>query len=501
MRFQSNEREIALKTILSVVCFGLFAHGYAYTNSFFAHDSLLELAANNALQDSNALKISVGRFMQPLSFVLRGNISAPWLMGCLFLFWTSISTFFLTRLFRLSSPVWVAGLLTTQLSVTYTNSFYIHEVDMFAVAFCMAVMAVYFYDRLPYGYWLSPVFIAISCGFYQAYFSTAVLLFQCLLFRYLLEGRRFTALLRKAFSAMFVLFSGLLLYYVLYGFILEVSGVEFIETYNKMPNLFELGDLFTAENLGNNLFRVYEEVLLFFFNPITHYDIMVGAINCMLLFLFLFIMVLLNVQERFPNGAFLFLFLMSLTLPLGGNFASFLAGFSHELMIAPMICIYFFVVIAAEKLEIPIATWLVYGLLALTFWQNIIFANQLYVKLQLSYDNTLSSMTRVIYEVEHIEGYEVGETPVLFVGLISQSLVADQPIYFDHMNSLIIQDNHFSIRYYQGHWAYITNILSYPMNFSEDFGLAYSSYVSEMPSFPQQGYCQMVDDIIVIKMS
>lgn len=372
---------------------------------------------------------------------------------------------------------------------------------MFAVAFCMAVLAVYFYDRVPYGYWLSPVFIAISCGFYQAYISTAVLLFQCVLFRYMLEGRRFSALVRKALSAIFVLISGLLLYYVLYGFILEVSGVEFIETYNKMPNIFEIGELFSRENFGNNLFRVYEEVVLFFFNPITHYDIMVGAINCMLMFLFIFIMVLLNAQKPFPDGSLLFLFLMFITLPFGGNLASFLAGFCHELMIAPMICIYFFVVIAAEKLEIPVASRLVYGLLILTFWQNIIFANQLYVKLQLSYDNTLSAMTRVLYEVEHIDGYVVGETPVLFVGILSQSMVADQPIYFDHMNSLIIQDNHFSIRYYQGHWAYVTNILSYPMNFSEDYGLAYSSYVSDMPGFPQEGYCQMVDDVIVIKMS
>lgn len=501
MRIQGKEYTLLQETLLAVLFFGLFAHGFAYSNSFFAHDSLLELASNNALLDTYAMKISVGRFMQPVAFAARGNISAPWLVGCFFLFWTAITSILLTKMFRLSTSILIAGLLVTQLSVTYTNSFYIHEVDMFAIAFAMATLGVYCFKMLPYGGWIAPFFIAIACGYYQAYFSVAVLLFQVLLFQDVLEGKSFFTLVGKAILSVLILLASLLLYYGMYLGILEISGVELIETYNQMPHIFEVPNYFAPDVFWESLIRVHEEVFLFFFNPITHFDIVVGGINAMLFLLFIFVLILINAQERLPAGSLLFLLLMFLTLPFGGNIASFIAGFCHELMVAPLICVYFFIVVAVDKLDIPIASWLVYGLVGLIFWQNIIFSNQLYLKQQLAYDNTLSSMTRVLYEVEQIPDYVVGETPVLFVGLISLSVVADQPIYFDHMNSLIIEDHHFSIRYYHGHWAYITNILSYPMNFSEEYGLAYSPTVQEMPAFPYPGYCQMVDDILVIKMS
>lgn len=501
MRQSKRQFNLFQESMLAAFFFGLFAHGYAYSNSFFAHDSLLELASNGVLLDSVSMKISVGRFMQPVAFALRGNISAPWLMGCLSLFWSGMSTLLLTRVFRLSTPILVAGLLVTQLSVTYTHSFYIHEVDMFALGFFMACLALYVYQCVPYGRWLAPFCVALACGFYQAYFSAAVLLFQALLFQEVLEKKSFWKLVGKAMTSMTILFFGLLIYYGLYRWVVDITGTEVIETYNQMPHLFEIPDFFTAENFWSNFMRIHEEVFLYFINPVTHYNIVVGGINTILFFLFLFILVLVNVQERLPNGSLLFLFLMFLTMPFGGNISSFFAGFCHELMVAPLVCAYFFVVIAVEKLEIPIASWLVYGLIGLIFWQNVIFANQLYLKQQLAYDNTLSTMTRVLYELEQEPDYVVGETPILFIGLISQSEISEQPIYFDHLNSLIIEDHMFSIRYYHGHWAYFTNILGYPMNFSEDYEKVYSPEVQAMPSFPYPGYCQMIDGTIVLKMS
>lgn len=45
-------------------------------------------------------------------------------------------------------------------------------------------------------------------------------------------------------------------------------------------------------------------------------------------------------------------------------------------------------------------------------WQNTVYSNSIYIKMDLNKSATISLFTRLIERVEQTEGYVLGETPV-----------------------------------------------------------------------------------------
>ena len=64
---------------------GLAAHGYFYTGIGFSQDSLM-LYTNDV-----EWQISLGRFMIPVYYYLRGRFTVPWLLGLYCMVYAAIS--------------------------------------------------------------------------------------------------------------------------------------------------------------------------------------------------------------------------------------------------------------------------------------------------------------------------------------------------------------------------------------------------------------------------
>jgi len=136
---------------------------------------------------------------------------------------------------------------------------------------------------------------------------------------------------------------------------------------------------------------------------------------------------------------------------------------------------------------------------------NVVFANQMYIRRDLEFQSTLSLMTRAIDRAENTEGYEPGVTPVAIVGTMYDSPLAMTRPGFEHLTpqSDLFNDNLYAISSESFYPWYFWQILGYPFNLVSEFErgqIAASDAVRQMPAFPARGCCRMMDGTLVLKL-
>ena len=129
---------------LSVFVIGFIAHGYCFANLTISHDSLGEFFSSGWVVEHKA---SLGRFFRQVYVVLvRGNITIPWLIGILSLFWIAIATYYMTKIFDIENKldvVVLSGICVTNVSVISTAGTYITDLDVNMFALFLSVLSVY----------------------------------------------------------------------------------------------------------------------------------------------------------------------------------------------------------------------------------------------------------------------------------------------------------------------------------------------------------------------
>ena len=130
-------------------------------------------------------------------------------------------------------------------------------------------------------------------------------------------------------------------------------------------------------------------------------------------------------------------------------------------------------------------------------WNNIVFSNQNYFKIDMQNEAALSLATRIVNAVENFEDYEPGKTPVEIIGFMPySSSVNDVP----YIRELYVHGNYKSVFTYLNSLSfYINNYLAVDMNIvhcDED-----SEYTADMPVYPAKGSMRYIDGKLVIKIS
>ena len=92
----SGDREALRLSAVSTLVFGLLAHGYRYANAAFSGDAALISQAGE-----EAYQISLGRFLQPLWWRIRGTVTAPFLIGLFCLIFLVFSGCLTARILRI----------------------------------------------------------------------------------------------------------------------------------------------------------------------------------------------------------------------------------------------------------------------------------------------------------------------------------------------------------------------------------------------------------------
>lgn len=501
-----KDQKMLLIAVVSSLFFGVLAHGYAYSNPTFSHDSIFEMGVNTEAYDGVERKISTGRFLQPVMYYLRGNITVPWFLGLLSLIFLGLASFLLTKTFRLPSPVLTSGILSTCLGITLTTATYAHEIDMFGLGCLFAVAAVAVFELHPKGHVIAPLFIACACGFYQTFLSMSIVLMELLILRHIFQWRSVEAVILKSVKAVCSIVAGILIYYFASRFALWVTGIENTEFYNAVPSLNEFfSGLFQGEQ-GGLLAKMYSNYFSNFKDPASYDYKLLARIHAFLLLMTVISMVLLCLLKKIHPVNLVFAVIIFVLVPFSSNTSHFLTGITHNLMEFAFVCTYFFplflVVLLPDDISLcRLLKTITKGALWIVVWMSLVHANQFHLKKQIAYDNTLQIMNRVIIEMENTEGYIAGETPVLWVGTFALSEQRYVPEMFRQVWGLGSYSHMTSLTYAETYQSYFYNILAYPINLLLERDLEIALDVTDLPSFPEKGYCQFVDGILVVRLS
>jgi len=518
VKFADNKREY-LFCLISTLVWGLIAHAYGFFCSNFSHDSLNAFYADAV---ENRVKIESGRFFVFIyRSIVRNQVAQPWLIGLLGLLFISIAVFFVVRMFGAGSKrmtVLVSGILVTNVSVISQVATYVHEFDFNMLALVLAVVAAYLWKKQARLWYLGfAVLLFITMGIYQSYISVTIALLMIASILALLDGEDIKKTVIKGLYGIGALFLACALYFVFSKIVYAVgdfsqqsrTDVFEFEGITNIPLFYAKLFVDTYLHFASCImdFKVYE---LFIIVPVAAISILI------VVFVIFYALHKRNDKDKIVR--ILLIVLLGLLLPIGMDVTYILARGNgiHDLMTYAIWFTYVLMLLAirwfATSDKAPAFRYsgvlkVIGGVLVMIFiWQNIVLANSAYMKKDIEAKSTLSLMTRVVAQLEERDDYEMGVTPVAFVGVSDTYVTVEgfekvKNIIGVGIKTPISQDT--SKTTYNVYESYFKYVLNYPINMCPDElhkELKESEEVEAMPSFPSKGCIEMIDGVLVVKM-
>lgn len=493
------------------LAFLLILHGFRFVSLGFSHDALAFAAPSDFVW-----KVSLGRYMQPLYWKLRGYIAAPYLVGLMTWLWLGISAVLVLRMTQVTgrlATLLACGVMASSQAIISANTGFIHETDTFMLALLLAVGAAYLclYTRFV---WLaaSPVLLAASAGLYQSFIQAYVALVMIVALLDLLRGAGAGAVALRCTKCALALAVGMALYLGGYELALAVTGIERSASHNGLMHMAAYGDATLLQILVQTYVQPFGYLRSLYES--RNAALVRLAQVCALLWA-LGATAVAMVKRRMRPLETAAVLAIVLLLPLGVNciFLIYRGGY-HDLMLYSYCLVNVYAIAVTEQAlslpwpERPGTAIVRRGaavlplLLMLILFDKTVFANQLYLKKELEIDSTLSVMTRVLDRLEQTEGYAAGETPVVFVGSLNASQInVDKPA-FAYMKRFNGSEENYATTFSDTYWMYVRDVLGYPMAQAQDAErIARQEAVRAMPAFPQKGSVAMVQGVAVIKFS
>ena len=516
-KYMKNKETFNFCLIVTFVL-GLITHAYMFFQDSFSHDGLNEL---NADIFGNEWRIQLGRFAVPLYRALtRGNMSVPWLIGVISLLWIALSVYLTVKIFDIKTKpliVLTAGIFATNVAVIATTATYIHDLDSNMFALFLSVCAVYLWKKYKFGFLVAIPIVTISLGMYQAYVSVTITLIIIHLILDLLKGSKFQDVFVKGIKGVTSLAVGGIIYFVLYKAILFLTEIPEVQgKYNTMDQLGSGGIL----GIIKTSVYVFKATLYAFFFPKNAISKNLVFILIVLSFVTAAIIICLKIFSK-KIGILEKVLLLALVavMPIGMGISGILSGnLGHDLMRFSDWLIFLFVLLLVysvsdvnsenrEKNKKGIWLFLSKAICIVTvvviLMGNVVSANEIYLKKELEQDSNLVFFTRVVDRMDCLEGYDRKTNRVVFVG---------RPDYYDENTAgfnngyeIVGATGNYvlgaaGVGWYQRYFEYK---LHYPITMVEATEVEeYSKkdFVKEMPTFPDEGCMQMVDDVLVVKL-
>lgn len=495
------DRRMVARVFLLTALFFFAAHIYRFTSAAFSHDSLL---LNQS--DDRSFQISLGRFLQPLYWKLRGDIPAPFLVGLAAYAFLSASILLIVRLLDLRSTLSVAlvcAVLSANSPLILAGGTFISWMDVYMLALLLAVLGVFVCARFRFGFLAAPLLLCASLALYQSYICAAALLMLILLVRSLLLGISPAAVVREAFADLFALLGGLVLYACSLKAVLLLTDETLSNTYNGLSGVGQYGGVSVSALLRDTYLYPFRCMSA----PETHLSRFAALAILAVFLLGGLCLVRLLRARRLSLPAVLLSLLAVLLMPFAANATYFISkGIIHTAMIYPFFLAFVFPIFLAEQAApdgvlLRRARTAIAALLLFFYGCNLVTAHQLYLRRDLEFQSTLSVMTRVIDRMEQIEGYDPGYTPVAVVGNLSDSYLGMERPGFEHLSSY--GSNPYAITYLETSTWYLWQMLGYPVNLVDSatqHELALREDVRAIPSFPDRDCCRMIDGVLVVRI-
>ena len=522
----ATRKKNLLYIAISCIVLWLLTHGYRFMNNIFTCDSLIEV-----FQDDILFQRSLGRFMHPLVMVLRGTICSPWLIGCVSLILMILSAFLLAEILKIENPLSIfimCGILICNNTMICSAAGFLPWMDVYMAALFLAVLGVWLFQKNKIYTYIAGCFsLACSMGFYQAYIDVAITLLVMLVIVNLAEKKEIKKSLITAAKYIGGLIASGVLYLIIYKGVCKLHHIEETSSYHGMA------DVGNYENVSivDAFIITYKKFVELAFKQETFVSTYLAGINiqkawvvllnvCLVVSALIIIggLIYLNVKNKIPFYQILLQIIGLFIIPFSINFVCFISkGVAHHLMTFAFSLIYVFALWITTKIfnssdekteensndkstknkykNIWLKSAFIIPLI-LFIWNGIVYGNQLYFKIDMSDRAALSFATRMIDDIEDVDGYVAGVTPVAFVGTPERSDYMLPVIYLKDVkdstwNTPFAYD--ISLPYYMQIYM---DVKINPTNSEIP-----AEVLSGMPNYPQAGSMKFYGDTLVVKVS
>lgn len=504
----SSVRHADRLAILWTAVFSMLAHGYRYLSLSFSGDSMLL-----AQVGEEAYQSSLGRFLQPVYWQIRGYITAPFLIGLFATAFLALSAMLVIRLMRITKPLHimlVCGVLTANETMAVSNATYLPWTDVYALALLLSLLGVYCFMRMRFGLLISPVLYCLSLGLYQSYLPAAAAMLILLFLLETLEGESPAKVWQRGLLSCGSLVLGLLLYALVLKIVLAAIGTQASQDYNGVARVGQMA----PREIPALLWGTFIDPLRLLFGlsdtPVMTWHITtVPSVLNIALFAFASVFFAAKARKLGPVSLLTCAFLL-LVLPLGINFIQFIShGISSGLTIYAYNFLYLLPVAllaGAQNIRLPMRLVRagICALLCAFFALNIRTSNSMSLKRDLEFSATTAAMSRLLDQAERTQGYLPGETPVVLMGMLPSSSISMERGGFEQIARAQGMRYTYGASYETANYWYLQMALGEPVNLvshQERMRLSEQPQAQSLPAFPQAGCCAMIDGHLYIRIN
>lgn len=513
-----TKKELLTVSAVFTTFFYLLGNSYRFFSPMLSGDSLLMVHQNDS-----AWEISLGRFVQPFLVFLRGGIITPFLISVLAILWISLSVFFLVDFLKIKkviSVAFVAAVMSCNITILAINTSFVHFIDFYTLALLLAVFGTWLLGKGKTLFTvLGIVTLSLSMGIYQSYICVGIGMVMLYFLFHMAKRPSFRQVFIDLLKYVLSFALAAVFYLILWKLMQQIFHVWTADTYNGLSSL---GD-FSETSMGTILRKTYDNVFYYFWNPETFTTIPFRGVSLSIVWTWLIrisnvavvlVLVVTLIYENVRCKTLLWHKLMQLLilvmLPFGINFVCVLSkGMEHSLMIYAFCLIYIAGIKAIER-YVPeeMAAWkqswqscvpgiAVMTALVVVCWSNIVYFNQVYMKKSMQESAAQSLMSRIVHDIESMDGYVAGETPVAFWGSFERT---DYTIHMENFEDILPYGmGKTALIYESTEYAYLKYMMNVNMNLTRISGD--HEMAKKMPKYPREGSVAYVDGVVVVKIS
>lgn len=495
---------------INTIIIFMITHGYRFLNNLYTADCLVEV-----FQDDIYWQRSLGRFLQPITMILRGSICAPWLIGCIAMVFMAGAIYLISDILDINKPFYITIITLICIcneTVTSSVACFLPWVDIYAVALFFAVLGAWAYKKDKFFYYILGSLSFVCCmAFYQAYIDVAIALLLISIISMLLYNGKTKDIIITSVKY----FAGLLftatIYYASYNLVCKIHHVTISNTYNGLSEIGDYQNVSLLELLTGTYTSVFKTLL----NPgvfsstyllgmsissVWGIVMKVSVIVCLLLIVAGIIYV--SKCNKLKITEIVLIFIVLIIMPFAINIVYFISkGMEHSLMTYSFYMLLVFMVYMVQlssKKSIK-NKWMVFLTIPILIliWNNVVLSNQVYFKIDMEDRAAESYATRLIHDIESMDSYEYGTTPVAIVGCMDKSTYIQEIPYLRDIN---VYGNYKSPCTYDMSMDIYLNVYlnAYLSTVSLD---TISDEISKMPIYPSKDSIQYIDGVLVVKLS
>ena len=480
--------------------FGFLAYMFAFTNKLVNHDDVFTLFFKGG-------SFSLGRWGLEILELIFPNYSMPWIYGIITIALITLAACVIISIFSIENKlmqVLVTGsiLVFPSLIGTFT---YMFTSSSYAVSFLLAVLAVWFLIRLDKR--SLPVALVCMIGslsIYQSYVAVTASLLVLTLIQRLMKEEDILPIIRNGICYVLFLIISLGLYYAMTMVINKLRGVGF--------NGYANGSLsFSFAELPARILLAYRNFPRFF----TGYRGLMPGIFSQLLHTLCLLLTGGMVfawgisRKKLQFARLLWLLGLIALLPLAMNcmYLFTTEDAVHTLVLYGVSMIYVLAVVVADLcinlVPCSKASSLCVNamgfVLALIVAANTYLANEAYLLLHLRYENAYAFYTSLIADIKMTPGFDEDTRLALIGSYQEPSFYLEKFPFSDHVTGTdgFLPDIYSKDRFLEYY-------LGFPIPFVPEEELSViqnSAEVEQMPVYPYYGSMQLIDDVMVVKLS